>query len=337
MNAGFIKGFTRYQAGKVALIYLFFSIVWILASDQVAYYFFSDGELVKIETIKGIVFVLTTAMLVYVLVYFHERKNKKLLDELSTVMSDLENKVKQRTKSLNDSLENEKELAEGQKRFISTASHEFRTPLTTILFTSGFIKKYLGHLSESEIHAKLDTIGHQVNHMNDLLNDVLVIAKSDAGKLLVKNEPVNLNVLIGTIVEEVRISTKESHRIDFTPDARCETIVSDERLLRNIIVNLLTNAIKYSPQAASIGLSASLIDGQLEVIVRDSGMGISAEDQTHLFEPFFRGKNITHIAGTGLGLSIVKRAVSQLQGNIQVQSEPNKGSAFIVVLPLVRA
>lgn len=337
MNAGFIKRFTRYQARKVALIYFTFSVVWILASDQVTSYFFSDDELVKIQTIKGIAFVFTTSLLVYLLVYLHERKNKKLLGELSDIMSDLENKVSERTKALHDSLQKEKELVEGQKRFISTASHEFRTPLTTILFTSGFIKKYLGRLSENEIHAKLETIEHQVNHMNDLLNDVLVIAKSDAGKLFVKHEPVNLNVLIGTIVEEVKISTKESHRIDFTPDPRCETIVSDERLLRNIIVNLLTNAIKYSPQAASIDLTARPEKESLEVMVRDRGLGISAEDQAHLFEPFFRGKNIAHIAGTGLGLSIVKRAVSQLQGNIQVQSEPNKGSAFIVVLPLVRA
>lgn len=334
MNQGFFKRFTRYQAGKVALIYLTFSVVWILTSDQLTIYFFSHEAEEKIQTIKGIAFVVATSLLVYLLIYFHERKNKRLLSELATIMNDLENKVNERTKALNDSLQNEKELVEGQKRFISTASHEFRTPLTTILFTSGFIKKYFGKLSQNEVVTKLDTIDQQVNHMNSLLNDVLVLAKSDAGKVVVKNERINLNVLIATIAEEVRISTKESHHIAYAPDIRCDEIMSDEHLLRNIIVNLLTNAIKYSPQSTRVDISACVMNDRFEIRVRDSGLGISEADQEHLFEPFSRGKNIGHIAGTGLGLSIVKRAVNQLQGSITVQSAAGKGSEFTVVLPL---
>lgn len=334
MTQRFFSRFSRYQAGKVALIYFGFSAIWILASDQIASYFFDDEALKEIQTIKGIAFVVVTSLLVYLLVFFHARKNKRLLHELSTIMGDLEDKVQERTQALHDSLQKEKEMLEAQKRFISTASHEFRTPLTTILFTSGFIRKYLARITEKEIDAKLDTIEQQVNHMNDLLGDVLVLAKSDAGKLLVKYEPVNLNALIATLAEEVRISTKESHHIGYTPDPRCDEIVSDEHLLRNIIVNLLTNAIKYSPNAGRVELSANVVEGHLEIRVRDSGIGISAADQERLFEPFFRSKNVTYIAGTGLGLSIVKRAVSQLQGTIRVQSTPGQGSEFIVQLPL---
>jgi signal transduction histidine kinase len=170
--------------------------------------------------------------------------------------------------------------------------------------------------------------------MNTLLTEVLVLARSDAGKIKVKWERINLNEMVTTIVEEVTISTSKSHSIEYTPDEGCNEIISDEYLLRTVIVNLLTNAIKYSQQSKSVRLSIQRLSSAVELHVSDTGIGISPEDQEHLFESFFRGKNISTISGTGLGLSIVKRAVNQLNGTIKVQSTPDKGSEFIVLLPL---
>jgi signal transduction histidine kinase len=186
-----------------------------------------------------------------------------------------------------------------------------------------------------EISTKLETIDHQVAHMNSLLNDVLVLAKSDAGKIKIKWARINLTDLIVMLIEEVTISTRKSHTIHYTSDSRLDEIISDEYLLRNIILNLVTNAIKYSPQSSRIDLDLRLMENTLQVRVRDTGLGISASDQQHLFESFFRGKNISTISGTGLGLSIVKRAVDLLGGTITVQSQPGVGSEFMVVLPLV--
>jgi signal transduction histidine kinase len=132
MQEGFFKRLVKYQASKVAGILLAFSIIWIIVSDQVASYLYEYGELKQIQTIKGILFVCVTSLVVFMLVFRYEKKNKKLLRELSNTLNDLEGKVKERTQALNESLTNEKEVVESQKRFISTASHEFRTPLTTI-------------------------------------------------------------------------------------------------------------------------------------------------------------------------------------------------------------
>jgi PAS domain S-box-containing protein len=242
----------------------------------------------------------------------------------------LEKLVDDRTRKLNEALNKEKELVELKSKFVSIASHEFRTPLSTISLTTGFVRKYKQSLDLSQIDSKLDTIEKQVNQMVYLLDDVLMVGKAEAGKIAVNLSVIPLESLALEVVE----SNRTAHQLLYQENFSVSSIVSDIKLIRNIFVNLITNAIKFSPNANSIEISLLCHGEELIINVKDHGIGIPENEITNLFTSFSRASNVGTIEGTGLGLSIVKKAVELLNGKINVTSILGKGSEFEVRLPI---
>jgi len=189
-------------------------------------------------------------------------------------------------------------------------------------------------MTPDEVDTKLQNIEKQVHHMSYLLDDVLTVGKSDAGKIKVNWSTLRIRNLFESLVQEVTQSTNGSHRINMQIDCVRESFLSDEKLMRSIIINLLTNAIKFSPGKDEVELTVSCNEIEMRILVVDFGMGIPSEDMDKLFESFYRGGNVTTISGTGLGLSIVKKAVDLLKGEVRMKSELGKGTEFRVSLPL---
>ena len=257
------------------------------------------------------------------------------ITELVGYRNELEAKVIQRTKKINNALRKEKELNELKSRFVSIASHEFRTPLSAINFAAGSIKKYWDRMDPEVVQKKLHKIEDQVSHMTKLLDDVLIVGQADARKF--RNNPVktDLGTFLSTIIDEVSSATGKSHEIKLEDPGSLmdSTIYIDEKLGRNVFVNLIGNAIKFSPGVDYIVIGLFREEDKIGISITDYGIGILKSEQKNIFTPFTRGKNVDLIQGTGLGLSIVKEAVDVIQGTIDVISKKGKGSTFTVKLP----
>jgi signal transduction histidine kinase len=236
---------------------------------------------------------------------------------------------------LQKALFKEKELSELKVRFISIASHEFRTPLSAINFAAGSMKKYWDKMESIMINKKLTKIEDQVAFMVSLLDDVLLVGQAEAGKM--KNRPLNLNLgnFIDIIIEEVYHSSKKSHAILLidTEELKNTDLFIDEKLGRNIFINLLSNAIKFSPNANKVNVKLSLEKDHTIISVIDFGIGIIESELSNIFSPFTRGENVDFIQGTGLGLAIVKEAVEIMGGEIIVRSTLTDGTTFMVKIP----
>ena len=230
-------------------------------------------------------------------------------------------------------LEKEKELSELKSRFVTMTSHEFRTPLTTILSSAELLESYGHKWPEEKKLVHLQRIQTAVNHMTNLLNNVLLIGKAEAGKLECKLAPLDLAQFCRALVEEMQISSN-THTIAFRIQNLCTAAYMDEKLLRQILSNLLSNAIKYSPQGGTVHFDLICQQGEAILQVRDEGIGIPAADLAQLFNSFHRASNVGTISGTGLGLAIVKKSVELLAGTIVVKSEVGVGTAFTVTIPL---
>ena len=258
------------------------------------------------------------------------------ITKLVNYRNELELKVSERTLKLEESLTQEKELNELKSRFVSTASHEFRTPLSAINFAAGSIKKYWGKMEPIMIEKKLRKIEDQVSHMTLLLDDMLVVGQGQAGKL--KNKPLkmNLGVFMSDIIKEVSHSQKESHEILLIDNKELLSgdIFIDEKLGRNIFINLLSNAIKFSPDASKVTVEFWSKKDNLIISVTDFGIGISKSEIKTIFKPFARGKDVDLIQGTGLGLSIVRDSINVIGGKVTVNSTIGKGTSFIVNIPM---
>ncbi|MBC7945030.1 MAG: PAS domain S-box protein [Burkholderiales bacterium] len=234
---------------------------------------------------------------------------------------------------LKRALEKEKELGELKSRFVSMTSHEFRTPLATILSATELLENYAERLPKSEKTELIGLIKGSVKHMTHMLEQVLLIGKADAGKLEFKPAPLDLEAFCRKIIGELAQADGFAHRLVFRREPMGERHAVDEKLLRHILCNLLGNALKYSPEGSEVSLKISCANNIARLTVTDNGIGILPEDQPHLFDSFHRGKNVSNIAGTGLGLAIVIKAVTLHGGSIEFQSELNRGTTFVVSLP----
>lgn len=248
----------------------------------------------------------------------------------------LEKMVEERTQKLNQALNKEKELVELKSKFISIASHEFRTPLSTIALATGFIKKYKAKLAPEEVDQKLENIEKQVSQMTYLLDDVLTIGKAEAGKIKLSFSDVSSNIFENLAREALR-STGASHRLVFKQHKAPPSLTTDEKLLRNIVINLITNATKFSPDSVEVHVDVEWTQSTVVLTIEDYGIGIPPTDLKNLFTSFSRGSNVGTIEGSGLGLSIVKKATELLEGNIDVSSQEGSGTKFTVTLPLKNA
>ncbi|MBK8610747.1 MAG: PAS domain S-box protein [Chitinophagaceae bacterium] len=267
--------------------------------------------------------------------------NKKI-EELN---NELEVKVETRTKQLTDTLaalekskdeltkalSKEKELSDLKSRFVSMASHEFRTPLSTILSSASLVAKYVEANEQEKRNKHIHRIKSCVNNLTNLLNEFLSIGKIEDGKISANNLQFNIKELIAGLCSEMENLVKNDQRIVYC-HAGEERIKSDPSLLRNVITNLLSNAIKFSSEGSTINVNSEVLNDRIVLTVADNGMGISAEDQEHLFERFFRGTNVTNIQGTGLGLHIVAKYIEIMDGAIEFESELEKGTKFTITL-----
>ncbi|MFN8321700.1 MAG: PAS domain-containing sensor histidine kinase [Chitinophagales bacterium] len=271
---------------------------------------------------------------------------ERISNEVKQLNMGLERKVEDRTMMLREtlaqleqskeelelSLEKEKELNDLKTRFVSTVSHEFRTPLSTVLSSAALISRYTSSEDQDKRDRHIARIKDSVKHLNDMLEDLLSLSKLEEGLIGAKPEPFNLTVFLHDFVNEMQEICGKGQQILLSITDEGEA-VTDKRLLKNILLNLTSNAIKFSPENSAIEISAIHTSEQLSVSVKDSGIGISKEDQQHLFQRFFRARNAANIQGTGLGLHIVSRYLELLKGNISLQSELGGGTTFTVSIP----
>lgn len=273
-------------------------------------------------------------------------EHSRILKEIKSLNINLERRVSERTmvleetiselnktkKDLSEALKKEKELNELKSRFVAMASHEFRTPLATILSSLALVSKY-GEQNQKEKQEKhIGRIKSSVNHLTDLLNDVLSLSKLEEGHITLHPESFNIRELFSETIQDLQMITKSEQEINYVHSGATE-IVSDKKVLRHILTNLVSNAIKFSPSGKIVKVRSEVKDKDLSIQVADRGMGISEEDQKHLFERFFRGQNATNIQGTGLGLNIVGKYVEMMQGKIECTSVLEEGTTFKVYLP----
>jgi len=231
-------------------------------------------------------------------------------------------------------VQREKELSEMKSKFVSTASHEFRTPLATMLSSAELLEHYSESLSPAEKLNLLQTIQVSAKRMSEMIDDVLTLGRAESGVLKLNLGPTNLRELCGTVVSEFRIAQGSQHVI--TLDDRFDRLEAymDERLLRHILNNLLSNAVKYSPPGSEVTFSLARREEQAAIEIQDRGIGIPLEDQPRMFESFHRASNVENRPGTGLGLAIVKKAVELHGGEISLSSAVGSGTRFTVMLPL---
>jgi PAS domain S-box-containing protein len=266
-------------------------------------------------------------------------KRREAEKELQATNAGLEERVEQRTlellatqEDLHQALEAEKELNALKSRFVSMASHEFRTPLSTIMSSVDLIGRYTENIPEERIRKHVERIRAKVRELTGMLNDFLSLDKLEQGS--VSCNPMELDVVHMSIelIEELRGLAKPGQEIEYD-HAGVERIVSQDRaMLHNVLSNLLGNAIKYSPENKRIDLLTSIADGVLTIEVRDQGIGIPLEDQQHLFERFFRAANAFTVQGTGLGLNIVRKYLDLMGGTIAFESAPDIGTTFTVTI-----
>lgn len=265
-----------------------------------------------------------------------QKEAEKALTEsqvaLERINASLERKVLERTQELTESLAREKELSELKSRFMSIASHEFRTPLTTILSSTSLIEQYSKAEQQEKRNKHTERIKSSVKNLTDILSDFLSLDKLEQGKVQVVKEALDLHELSATIIEELNGMLKNGQVIMLFYNGR-KKINQDGKILRNVLLNLLSNAIKYSEENKVISLSIEVENSQVSMKVKDEGIGIPEEEQKNLFGKFYRAKNAIDIQGTGLGLNIVKRYIELLDGNIAFVSRPNEGTVFTVCFP----
>jgi PAS domain S-box-containing protein len=255
------------------------------------------------------------------------RKNSELA--LVQLNAELEKKVEERTKSLQEALEKEKELNELKSRFVSMASHEFRTPLSTILSSAYLVNQYIETTDQPKRDKHIQRIVSSVNMLTDILNDFLSVGKIEEGKIQVRLLDIDIKESVSVYIGELNTILKPGQTINYTHSGDFQ-VSMDAAMLKHILMNLVSNAIKFSPENTPIEVSTINTKGLLTLSVKDKGLGISKEDQQHLFERFFRGTNVTNIQGTGLGLHIVTKYAELLNGSIECKSDLNKGTEFIL-------
>lgn len=249
---------------------------------------------------------------------------------IATILRDITDR-KDSEMQLKTNLEREKELNQLKSSFISMTSHEFRTPLTTILGSVELLKYYGDQCPKDKLEKYIQRITQSVQHLNELLDDVLLLSRAEAERQSFHPHPLAIEQFCRDFLEEIQVSDGHHHPVDF--DIHCDPSLSeyqqvDEKLLRQVLTNLFTNAFKYSPPQSSVYFQAELGLHEGMFRIQDQGIGIPEEDQPHLFESFYRASNVGNVSGTGLGLAIVHQAVTLHGGWVTVASLPDQGTTF---------
>ncbi len=267
-------------------------------------------------------------VLVRSLQYAIERKRAAVA--LREANQALEMQVQERTAELKKA----QELNQLKSEFVSMLSHDFRNPLTTILASAGLLQDGNGKLSEERKRAICQRIRAASYNMAHLLDEVLLIGRADSGKLECQPTLLDLESFCRQLLEELQLGADQKNlSLGFVSQDRLAKVALDDRLLRHILLNLLTNAMKYSPEGGMVRLELKMHQSAVTFRVEDRGIGISEEELDKIFNPFYRARNVGRISGNGLGLAMVKRCVEAHRGEIEVESEEGAGTTFTVVLP----
>ena len=247
---------------------------------------------------------------------------------------EIEKELQKNKEELEKLLEKEKELGELKSRFVSTASHEFKTPLSTILSSVSLISRYIKEDEQPKRDKHIHRIKQSVKHLNGILDDFLSLGKLEEGKI--KNVPADMEwqPFIQEILDEIKVTLKAKQFISYISSGINNSLHLDKKLLKNILFNLFSNASKYSSEGKEIILHVSLEKQILSIHIQDFGMGIPKADQVHLFERFYRAENASTIKGTGLGLNIVQQYIKLMNGSISFKSEEHKGTTFDLKIPI---
>lgn len=259
-----------------------------------------------------------------------ERTNE--LEKTVNALLDTNTKLEKSQKELHIALAKEKELNELKSRFVSMASHEFRTPLSTIMSSASLISKYTEESHNDKRAKHVNRIKSAVTNLTGILNDFLSLSKIEEGKIIVNKKEINMHDLCNEVIDEVKGLLKINQKIQHSQEGKI-VINADRRILKNVLFNLVSNAIKYSNPDATIMCSIITRGEVLQIDVQDEGIGIPENEQKYMFERFFRASNVETIQGTGLGLNIVKRYIELLGGTITFVSELGKGTIFTVKVP----
>lgn len=336
-------------------------ILWVIGLIFLGYFFsppapetiFSQQVASLCNRVLSIISVIVTSFLVIKykkhedVIFNQQIKLVGLTNDLKRVNSELEERIKKRTLLLGEALENlkksneklegslkyEKELNELKSRFVSMASHEFRTPLATILSSLSLISKYKEVDDKDKENKHIIRIKSAVIHLTDLVNDVLSVSKLEEGGVMVSKEKFPINDLVFDFVNEMQGIAKKDQKIEYNHSGHNEVIL-DKKMLRHILLNLVSNAVKFSGENSIVNVKTEVNESNFTLEVKDTGIGISEEDQKHLFQRFFRGSNATAIQGTGLGLNILAKYVELMEGKVDFESRLGHGSTFTVKFPL---
>lgn len=247
----------------------------------------------------------------------------------------VENNITQQRRAAGDilkALEKERQLNELKSRFVAMASHEFRTPLSTILSSISLLMRYSAPEHEENRLKHYNRIRNSVHSLTAILNDFLSLDKLESGRITPTLEEFDLKALIVDMIDELQLITKQGQTMVLHYQGGL-LVHLDKNMVRNICMNLISNAIKYSAEGKEVTISVDVASERIRMEVRDQGIGIPEADRQHMFERFFRANNATNIQGTGLGLTIVKKYLDLMGGDIWFDSELGKGSVFTIVLP----
>jgi PAS domain S-box-containing protein len=284
-----------------------------------------------------------------------EEALRKSEEQLLVYAAELEKKVEARTQALNNTIEKleeevqerkraeeevrkafekERELNELKSKFVSIASHEFRTPLSAVLSSASLINQYKDKGENEKVSKHVARIKSSVTHLTSILNDFLSLGKLEEGKIEINKETITVDEFLMEVKEELAETLKPGQDIHIQCGADVNEIDTDPRILRNILFNLISNASKYSDVGKKIDVESNRQNDKIVFRVRDQGIGIPEDDFKHMFDRFFRASNAGNTQGTGLGLNIVKRYADLLGGSVTFSSRYGEGSTFSVALPL---
>ncbi len=275
-----------------------------------------------------------------------QQQLEKVSNEIKELNAELEMKVEERTiilkqalqkleqsqQELSEALDKERELNEIKSRIVSMASHEFRTPLSAVLSSASLLSKYIKEEDQDKRNRHIERIKGAVKNLNEILEDFLSLGKLNEGKVNTVNSPFELDAFIEETTEDIKGLLKDGQKFQYDHRGG-NSVNSDKKLLKNIILNLISNAIKFSEPDTIIKIESNISDELATIKITDQGLGISTTDQGYLFSSFFRGANVVNIQGSGLGLHIVKRYLELMNGTIDLKSKINEGTTFTISIP----
>lgn len=284
-----------------------------------------DGSHYPVEVHLQLSFIGKRQVCVAIVLDITERKN---------YTEQLEHTVEERTQQLSEALQAEKKLNELKTKFLSLVSHEFKTPLTSILTSTSLLSKYTESDQQEKRNKHISTIKSKVRYLDNILTDFLSIERLDTGKVNYKLTSFKLSKLINEVIYDSNTLLKEGQRIRYPKNIDGLVVEFDEKILGLALSNLLHNAIKYSPENTEIALEVYQENKQIKINVADKGFGIPSEDQAFIFDRYFRATNVLTVQGTGIGLNTVRQHMHNLNANITFKSELGSGSTFTLYIPI---